>query len=300
MAITLLVIAIVLLVVAAAPDLTRLRDFAWFETYLSWLDRKLSPNGFWSGIGGVALVVLAPVGLLAWLMSWANDVAFGVFGLLLSLIGLFYLLGPRDLGEDLTELSHSFDTQSRLRAQQLFGVDTDYAQSANQLLQPVLTAALKRHFAPIFWFVALGLPGALLYRAAQLMADDAALRRFLPEGLVASAKACEALLAWIPAQLMCLSLALASDFDAVARAWSEHHERDADARRFGWLDLNMGFLANTMKACIDIDDVDELTNEHAQTSADIAPLQHVQQLLSRITLAWLVGIAVLVLASYLA
>jgi membrane protein required for beta-lactamase induction len=93
---------------------------------------------------------------------------------------------------------------------------------------------------------------------------------------------------------MCLAFALASDFDAVASAWHSHH----DERGRGILDLDVGFLASTVKACIDIDDVDELSD--VTLPLDNAPLRHTQSLLGRITLTWMVAMSMFVCIAYLA
>ena len=294
MALSLLIVAIVLLGVAAAPDLARLRSFTWFESWLVWLNHKLSPNGFWHGWLGL-VVCIAPIVLgVAWLSCLLNTIFFGIFGFCLGLAALFYGLGPRDLSEDLTELAHAFQPERRLHAQRAFGIVTAQPLNTTSLIEPVLAAALKRHFAPIFWFTTFGPAGVIGYRLVQLIADSRELLSFLPPGLVASASRLEASLAWIPAQLMCLALALASDFDAALRAWHEHHDKHGR----GVFDLDLGFLASTVKACIDIDDVDDLFD--AGASLDNAPLQHTQALLGRITLAWLVAMALLVFAAYLA
>ncbi len=294
MALSLLIVAIVLLSVAAAPDLARLRSFSWFESWLVWLNQKLGPNGFWQGWLGL-VVILAPIVLgIAWLSYFLNTIFFGIFGFCLGLAALFYGLGPRDLSEDLTELAHAFQPERRLHAQRAFGILSPQPLSTSALIEPVLAAALKRQFAPLFWFTTFGPAGVIGYRLVQLTADSREFQSFLPSGLIASASRLEAALAWLPAQLMCLALALASDFDAAMRAWHEHHDKHGR----GVFDLDLGFLASTVKACIDIDDVDEISD--MSVSLDNAPLQHTQALLGRITLAWLVAMALLVFAAYLA
>ena len=164
MALSLLIVAIVLLGVAAAPDLARLRSFLWFESWLVWLNQKLTPNGFWQGWIGL-IVAIAPIVLgVAWLSSILNSVFFGIFGFCLGLAALFYGLGPRDLSEDLTELAHAFQPERRLHAQRAFGVLSPQPLQTAALIEPVLVAALKRQFAPIFWFATFGPAGVIGYR----------------------------------------------------------------------------------------------------------------------------------------
>ena len=276
---------------AAAPEFARLRQFEWFSSWFERLQAGLSPNGFWPSAWGLALLILPWVfasGLLAWIFT---SVFYGIFGFGFGLAVLFFCMGPRDWREDLDELIHAYTPEQRRHALHAFAVGEGAAQSTPALIEPVLAAALKRQFAPIFWFVCFGPAGAVGYRLVQLAADSAEIARSAPAGLVEAAKHWEAALAWIPAQLMCASLALASDFDAAARAWKEHHDRHGR----GILDLDLGFLASTVKACIDLDDVDE----PADAGLDTVALQHTQRLVGRITLAWLLALSILVLAAYL-
>jgi len=298
MTLNFLTIAICLLLLAALPELARLRVFDWFETWLRWLNSKLQPNGFWASGTGLA-IALAPIALILLAISLElNELMYGIFGFVLGIAALFYALGPRDLSEDLTELAHAHTPEQRIAAQRAFTRMENNPLSTQALIETVFAAALKRQFAPIFWFVCFGPAGAVTYRLTQLLADSPELRD-LPAGLIAAAKHFEAALAWIPAQLMCLGLALASDFDAVAKAWHEHHDQHGR----GILDLDLGFLSATARACVDVDDVDDLDASvlaNPLTPVDNEPLQHSQQLIGRITMTWLVAIAMMVLTIYLA
>jgi AmpE protein len=294
MAITLLSIAIVLLLAAAMPEAAVVRDFDLFARYTRWMDRVLRPNGFWN-TAAAPLCIIAPIFLLMMALQHAlADFAFGIFGFGLGMVVLYFSLGPRDLGDDLDNLAHAHLPEQRIAAQAAFGLESGTAYTSAHLIEPIFAAALKRKFAPVFWFAIFGGAGALCYRLAQLLADDKTINADVSDALKRNAAHVDAALAWIPAQLMCAALALASDFDAVARAWRDHH----DSHGRGILDLDLGFLSNTAKACIDIDDVDELTD--AQTPIDNAPIHHARQLLGRITITWLLGLATLVLAAYLA
>ena len=295
MTLNFLTIAICLLLLAALPELSHLRAFVWYERWLHWLDSKLKANGFWaSGIG--LAIVLAPIALILLAISLQlQEKLYGIFGFLLGIAGLFYTLGPRDLSEDLTELAHAHTPEQRMAAQHAFALPETLPLTTNALIEAVFAAALKRQFAPIFWFVCFGPAGALTYRLTQLLADSLELRD-LPKGLIASAKLFEAALAWIPAQLMCLGLALASDFDAVAKAWQEHHDQHGR----GIFDLDLGFLSATAKACVDVDDFDEPADVREGIPVDSESLRHAQQLIGRITMTWLVAIAMMVLTIYLA
>jgi AmpE protein len=291
-AIALLSVAIVLLLQAAAAELSKLRHFDWLALWFGKLHQRLHVNGFWNGLLGAGFVVAGPtfaIGLLIWVLE---KPLFGIIAFCFELLVLFFCLGPRDWREDLDELIHAFTPAQRQQAVAAFGVSqSDQPVNTSSLIEPVLSAALKRQFAPIFWFVCFGASGCVAYRLTQLLADEPTVRPQASAAFIDAVKHLESALAWMPAQLMCLALALASDFDAAARAWKEHHDRHGR----GILDLDLGFLARTVRACIDLDDVDE----PAETGLDSLALQHTQKLVSRITLTWLLALSVLVLAAYL-
>jgi AmpE protein len=293
MTLALLSVVICLLLLSALPELAKLRDFSWFSRWLEWLHERLAPNGFWGSWVGLA-IALAPILLLVlWASIALQSVLYGSLGFFFGVAVLLYALGPRDLNDDLTELAHAHRPEQRVQAQRALDVAGDTPERTPRLIEAAFQAALKRQFAPIFWFVSFGAFGVLLVRLTQRIADRTAPSN-LPAGLVSAAQYVEAVLAWIPAQLMCLGLALASDFDAVARAWHEHH----DQRGRGLLDIDLGFLSATACACVDVDDVDELSDP--LTPVDNQPLRHAQQLIGRITMTWLVAMAMIVLTIYLA
>jgi AmpE protein len=290
-AIALLCVAIVLLLQAAVPEFARLRRFDWLAAWFGKLHERLHVNGFWGGLLGVSMVV-APIVLVVWLSTWVLEKPlFGILAFVFQLVVLFFCLGPRDWREDVDELIHAFTPAQRAQAKIAFDVPPSQPITTAAMIEPVLAAALKRQFAPIFWFVCFGAAGCLAYRLVQLLANHEVFRPQAPQGFVHSAQHLERALAWMPAQLMCGALALASDFDAAARAWKAHHDRNGR----GILDLDLGFLAETVRACIDLDDVDDST----EAGLDSLALQHTQKLVSRITLAWLLALSVLVLAAYL-
>ena len=67
----------------------------------------------------------------------------------------------------------------------------------------------ERWFAPVFYFVLLGIFGALLYRAVSILARSDRDARYLTV---------LAVLDWLPSRILCLTFALAGDFLAVTQS----------------------------------------------------------------------------------
>ena len=89
---------------------------------------------------------------------------------------------------------------------------------------------------------------------------------------------------------MALARALAANFDAVSKAWREHHA----AHGQGLLHLDLGFLSSTARACIEFDDVDEVDIDGDANPREIIAEQSLQ-LAWRILVVWLAALALIVL-----
>ena len=169
------------------------------------------------------------------LVQWALRTPwFGLLEFLFAAAVLYYCWGPRDLERDVESVDKAPDTAQRLAAAQALKAEEQSAElafDAEHLITATFHAGLKRWFGVLFWFAVLGPCGALLYRLAQLLAGVPNL------GNPTLAQKFAALLDWAPAHLMALSLALASNFDAVFTSWRDYHHahllcvRTSDSRR---------------------------------------------------------------------
>lgn len=293
MALALLAILIVLVLGTLAPELARLRQFLWLRNWLGWLAQRVGDQGLWASEFGLALVLLPLVALIA-LVDWTlGGTLHGLLRFVFALVVLYLCWGPRDLDEDARRASRAETAEDRAGAlASLGGKPGDSPVRSGDLVDGVFAAGLTRWFGPMFWFVAFGPEGAAIYRLAQLLAQSAELRALLPAAQGEAAERLHAALAWLPAQLMTLALALASDFDAVGKAWREHHE----AHGQGLLHLDLGFLSATARACVDLDD-EEFVSADGKPIKDEA-VEEARRLLWRLLVAWLVMLSVIVLAGW--
>jgi AmpE protein len=281
MAIKLVAILLVLLVCHVLPDLVRLRDYSWWRALQRWLGP--SPA---AAIVAIALPVLVCVAL-----QWGlRGTWFGLLEFAFAAAVLFYCWGPRDLERDVEAIGKATDADARLAAAQALrrGADAVTAPvTAENLVAMTFDAALLRWFGVVFWFVLLGPCGALLYRLAQLLADSAA-----PE-LASPARKFAALLDWLPAHLMALALALASNFDAVFTTWRDYHH----AHPRGYASLDSGFLDAIARACVAADVAADEQGDDAHNPA--IALEEAMVLVRRVLVVWLTLIALVVIGGLL-
>lgn len=285
MALKLFAVLIVLGVLALAPQWSRYREWRWFDTWLRQLDGS-------AGLSWVLLAVVAPALLAALIGLLLQGAAFGLLWLAFAILILALCL--YELEPDIDAVLKAVDrTQRESAARALYDAPAAVVQPLDPpvLVEATVMAALHRRFGVLFWFFLLGPAGALLYHLGHRARRTAAAQSDADASRVASKLS--AALDWLPAHLMALAMALASDFDAVIGAWRRWH---ADPARTAW-EFEPGFLGAIARASVDADvdagDVDTAAGSPVE-------LADAKRLLLRVLVIWLAAVAVIVLAGWVA
>src|SRR3569623_693553 len=287
MAIKLLVVLLVLALAQGLPDLARMRDFSRLRVWLSLLGK--------AGDGlQVALALIVPVTVCALLQYWLQGPLFGLLGALFAVCVLWFAWGPRELGLDIAAVNKAPASDRRLAAGQFQRADGESAPlpwQAASVVEATFRAALQRWFGVLFWFLVAGPAGALAYRLAQVLAYGNVLPCGNSQGR-GMAQRVALILDWLPAHLMALAMAVASDFDAVFHAWHAHHR---DER--GWFNIDLGYLGAIARA-----------SEAAAVAAGdgyaedvddpLVELTDARNLLMRVLIVWLAVAAVFALGGW--
>ena len=137
---------------------------------LRWLDRLIDA-GFsqaarlkdWPVILLVVLIaVLFVLPVAVVMLVLGDDLLLGGPHLVLSVVVLFFSLGPKDIGEDVTEYCEALESGDEERVEQTAGAIVENDVPAEALARchcvesAVVVQANNRLFAVIFWFVLLG------------------------------------------------------------------------------------------------------------------------------------------------
>jgi len=199
----------------------------WFYRWRAWLQGL----GALNSRAGLAfgITILLPVIAAAFLLALADGVL-GSFGVLLvSVPLLLYSLGRGQFNESLAKYLRAWyqgDLEAAsIHAQALLSegdrLEVDDASSLhNRVFRAAAYRAFERLFAVLFWFLLLGIPGALLYRLSRLTlaggGDDQVIEnRPLAERWLW-------LLEWLPVRVLGFSLAVVGNFAGCYRAWRQH------------------------------------------------------------------------------
>lgn len=276
-------------------DLGRLHRFEWLKPTTGWCNKRCSRIPGWRGVTGFLFYFGIPL-LLIGLVNAALVLALGnVGGFLLSLAVLIYTFGPHDLDTDIDSIVHSdSDAEQASAVETLLGEhppkDPDAAQAA--AVEFVFREALQRWFGTIFWFALLGIYGALLYRLADRLTEG---DLELPNEQYELFRRLRQVLDWPVAQLMTLSLAIATDFDSVYRAWKQYH----DQQGHGLFEGDNGFLLASARLVV-YSGRAARDGYADQLDGPLGCLKQAMDLVWRILAVWLTVLALLLLINVIA
>ncbi len=283
----------------APATVLRLRRFAWYATWLRWLDGLFGDAAFWRGRHGVALALVPPLLLCGLLQWWLQRGWFGLPGFLFEIFVLVYAWGPRDLDVDVEAILDSHDADARAVAVANLWPPGDVSQElprddARALVEAVFVGALQRWFGVLLWFLVFGPCGALLFRLVGFSAAGE-FSALLPEATRAGARRLQAWLQWPTAQLMTLALALAGNFEAVRTAWRDNGGKD-------WRQFGTGFLTAAAHAGVRRE-LDEDAEEFAgaglvATLPQLPELRDAMSLVWRVLLIWMAALAAFVIGGW--
>jgi AmpE protein len=293
MATVLLATLLALLLGHTVPELSRLRDYSWFQYWLRSWSERLGESQFWHGPAAIILSIGLPVVLLA-LLQWSLlGVWWGLPSFALAAAVVFYCWGPRDLDIEIEAIGALTERDERIAALQRLPEDPPAPPlrlEGGPVVDQVFMAALSRWFGVLFWFFVLGASGALLYRLVCLADGSRAYREALSLEQAGAAKSLHRLMNWPAAQLMTLALALAADFDAVVTAWRDFHGQ----RVPGWYSAEPGYMTAAARASVDLDSASE--EEAAVDESALLAMQQAMALIWRVLVVWLAALSVFVLA----
>ena len=271
-------------------ELGGFRKRRWLTSWVDFSNDAFGKLPFWQDVLGFLVITAVPLVVLL-LVNKLLYSALGTTGpFLLALVVLIYSFGPRDLDTDVAEIVDAEDDEERSAAlQKLLGkpVPEDPEKCRAAAVESVFREALHRWFGVIFWFAVLGIVGAFLYRMVDWLVNEDHRLTDEQKGLFIRL---QQIMDWPAAQLMTLSLAIATDFDSVYTAWKQYH----DEQGHGLFDGDNGFLLASARGIV-------LTGHAArdgyadQIEGPMVGLQQAMDLTWRILGVWLTVLALLLL-----
>ncbi|WP_231757875.1 regulatory signaling modulator protein AmpE [Microbulbifer elongatus] len=210
---------------------------AWFGRWQALVFRQPSLRAR-AGIG-FGILVLAPVVAVAIVLALAESLLGWLGVILISVPALLYSFGRGNFNDALANYLRAW-YQGDLEAAKAAAaplMTTEDACAAGQapdaqtlhrvVFRAAVYRAFERLFAVLFWFLLLGVPGALLYRMSQMALEAFARAPQNPvEGdLLAQDRTLAArwlwLIEWLPVRALGFTLAIVGNFAGCYRVWRE-------------------------------------------------------------------------------
>ncbi|SDJ81189.1 regulatory signaling modulator protein AmpE [Microbulbifer yueqingensis] len=266
----------------------------WFER---WRETMAGHAALQGNAGLKLAATVYPAVLLAALVMVLAEAALGWLGILLAGVPLLlYCLGRGNFNAIVSDYLRSWYQGDLEQAQaaaapllsELHEEPGGPRQLHEQVFRGAAYCAFERLFAVLFWFLVLGIPGALLFRLSALYAE-------LSRGTTDEATASRWLwlLEWLPVRIMGFSFAIVGNFAGCYQAWRQCltcRERDTDEVLEAYLEGALGGIDASQ--CSVGGEVGE-----AQRFCG-AQLEGLQSLLSRALLLWVTVMALVVLFGY--
>ena len=267
--------------------LDRFRDFSWFDSYSDWLQEKCKRYSFWNGGGGVLLTLMIPLCVLILLAHILTEMTV-LFSFMLATAIFIYSLGPElnnSVAAYLKALEDKDETAIQQAQQRL--LSGGRADDEKAILQSILLRAHDSVFGVIFWFIILGMYGALLFclvmRLHQCRADihadyaEAVVRLHL-------------ILTWPSARLTALGFALSGSLVDALEGW---RNTEADS-----LYASADIVGHSGLGALQYAEARAEKDKPAQ-AARIDWVKRTQALINRTLVMWLTVLGILTLAGWL-
>jgi len=269
------------------PGITRLRRFGWYRW---WAQKVIQIVPLRSGEWLVLLIVGLPTLLISWLLYLLVGDNH-LLELLVSTLVVAWCLGPDSVREEVRTLqakareARQDGNQGDVPSQQLMQgrepVTQRFSIAEFNEVDRITKATLERWFAVFFWFLVLGIPGALLYRLTER------LTRFdVPDPVKQAAATLKLVLEYPVSWLMVIALAVVSDFEKI---W------EIKKRYLNWDNirhLQQKFLYQSMEFavanCLGSDDPE----------CRVSLLERTTRLTWRMLVVWFVVLSLLVIAGF--
>ncbi|MBL4773355.1 MAG: hypothetical protein JKX98_07065 [Alcanivoracaceae bacterium] len=238
----------------------RFRKFGWFKSWSTWV---LNHTKFFYDELTVIIIVGLPVFFISVFLLSVFTSLLG--GLIVAILILSYCIGPKSFEEDV----FSGELRKRIGVRANAGIST--------LIKKMTQVSLRRWFGVFFWYVVLGILGALLYRFSERLDAYTSDNERIKPAISKLVKILNYPVAW----MMVISLAIASDFERIYKKCKPFMSLD------NIYSMDDSFLYDATDFAVE--------NCEVESNNDSSIEQVSIRVLKRMLVVWLVFVAILVI-----
>ena len=277
---TFLVLLLAVVVAQVHGPMPSVQRDDWFHGWRRWLETQSWLRAMPSG--RLVVATLVPVLAVALVLALTKGWLFGLLGIGINLVVLFYAFGRDDVNALVQVYRDDLDREDVQAAwHDAAGFDPKHGESPAEswpqlhelTLERVNYRYFERYFPVIFWFVVFGAPGALLYRLASL-----AVQTRQDDGVETEGGGHFLwLLEWVPLRVLGLVFELVGNFAATMHHWRDIFFSTTGAtaenlRRLVKGALEMGPQASIHEGALEMDAVEALYSRSLVLSLGIVAL----------------------------
>lgn len=269
-----------------AGSLDHLRNFSWFDRYLRWIELQCSRFARWQGPAGVLITLAPPLLVLFFVGHILGNVNIAL-AVLLSIAVFVYSLGP-NLNSLVNDYLAALEQDDEEKAQQLESqllIKTPPGERpGHDMISSILLRSHDYIFGVLFWFVLLGMTGALLYALVIRMNDKFAELR---GGYAAAVHNLYDILIWPSARLQALGFALGGSLVDALDGW-RHVQGDT-------LSSSRNIIVSSGLGAIQYSD----TAADDEEMSDVEWISEARALVNRALVVWLTVLGILTIGGFL-
>ncbi|MEQ1629901.1 MAG: adenosylcobinamide-phosphate synthase CbiB [Gallionella sp.] len=200
----------------------RFHPLAGFGFLAKLVEKTVYRASYASGVLAVAILLITLVYFSFWLQK------IEVYGLLFSVVGLYFAIAPRSLREHAERVAAAFSANNLVAARCAVGMmvsrntaQLDEEGVSRATVESVLENGNDAIFAALFWFAVAGLPGVVLYRLSNTLDAMWGYRNPRYNEFGWAAARLDDVLNYIPARLTALSYSLLGNMNSAWTCWQQ-------------------------------------------------------------------------------
>ena len=273
-------------------NLSELRRFDFFPKYVAWLRAQLPSFSFQNGSVTVVIIV-GSILFAVWLVSAMLGNFWSLFGFIFGIAVLVFMMGPRDLEDDVRKINTAFEHKdyeaANFHASDLMGetVSEHPMQLAQTIKENIFLQVHTRLLGVFFWFVVLGPVGAVLFRVSCLLKEN---QKDKDDDFAAASRELYDIVIWIPARICVLSYALAGNFVDTMSYWNAISDL--------WLRNSEDFIVTSGIGAIRYEHRIN-RNDQEDDEPDTIGIQNAFSLAKRAVIVWIALLALLSVTGWL-
>ncbi len=271
--------------------LDHLRNRDWFDQYTRWLEARCSANTLWDGPVGVLLTLVPPLLLLLFLAYLLAGTSV-MLAWLLAVAVFVYSLGP-DFNTLVNGYVQALENDNAVALGRiedtLFpeGLADEKEEREKAAIETVLFCSHEHVLGVIFWFITLGMPGALLYCLVVRLEDK---YQDIRGGYADAVRNLHQVLMWPSARLQALGFAVGGSLVDALEGWRSVEGDSLSVSR-------KVIAASGIRA---LQYRPESSEYHDDKASYIGWVKEAQALSNRTLIVWLTILGVMTLGGWLA